>query len=81
MTIDEIKQLNKGEEIFFAGAYYEFSELKEYPHGFMVGIYDEKPKNNHIDYISHEKVLKVYPCNRCQGGGCFDCAGFGKYPM
>lgn len=62
-------------------AYYEFAELKEYPHGLMVGIYDEKPKNNHIDYISPERLLKVYPCNKCQGGGCLDCGGFGKFPM
>ena len=73
MKLDEAKQLRRKDEVFFAGSYYEFAELKEYPHGLMVGIYDEKPKNNHIDYISPERLLKVYPCSRCQGGGCLDC--------
>lgn len=80
MTTEDVLKLNKGDEVFFAGSYYEFAESKEFPHGIMVGIYDEKPKNNHIDYLKPDSLLKVYPCNRCQGGGCLDCGGFGKYP-
>ena len=49
MTIEEAQQLKPREEVFFAGSYYEFAKLKEYPHGLMVGIFDEKPKNNHVD--------------------------------
>jgi len=79
MSIDEVMSLQAKDEIFFAGSYYEFAELKEFPHGMMVGIYDEKPKSNHIDYLNPERLLKAYPCNRCQGGGCLDCGGFGKY--
>ena len=79
MAIDEVLSLNKGDEVFFAGSFYEFAELKEYPHGLMVGIYDEKQKTNHIDFLNPESLLKAYPCNRCQGGGCIDCNGFGKY--
>lgn len=81
MTIDQAKDLKPKDEVFFAGSYYEFAELKEFPHGIMVGVYDEKPKNNHIDYLKPDSLLKVYPCNRCQCGGCLDCGGFGKYPV
>jgi len=79
MKVDEAERLKKGDEVFFAGAYYDFAELKYLPHGVMVGIYDDKP-TNHIDYLNHENLSSVYPCNRCQGGGCLDCGGFGKYP-
>lgn len=79
MTTEKARTLKQGDEVYFAGAFYAFAELKEYPHGPMVGIYDERPKNNHIDYLSPDGLGEVLPCTRCQGGGCLDCSGFGKY--
>lgn len=79
MTTEEAQNLKTGEEVFYGKSYYEVAEIKEFPHGIMIGIYDEPP-TKHIDYLNPKNVMKVYPCNRCQGEGCLDCAGFGKYP-
>lgn len=80
MTTEEAQNLKTGEEVFYGKSYYEVAEIKKFPHGIMIGIYDEPP-GKHIDYLNPENIMKVYPCNRCQGGGCLDCSGYGKYPL
>jgi hypothetical protein len=72
-----IENLKVGEEIFYAGSFYEVSEIKDFPHGKMVGIFDEPP-SKHIDYLSPSSVNEVYPCYACQGGGCPTCSGYGR---
>jgi hypothetical protein len=69
--------MNKIKEVFFAGAFYEVAEIKRFPHGKMIGIYDEPP-SKHIDYLHPNSVHKVENCNNCQGCGCTVCNGFGK---
>ena len=71
------EKLEVGNEIFYAGAFYEVAEIKDFPHGKMIGIYDESP-SKHIDYLNPSSVSEVYPCNGCQGGGCPSCAGYGR---
>jgi hypothetical protein len=72
-----IENLKVGEEIFYASRFYEVAEIKEFPHGKMVGIFDEPP-SKHIDYLNPSSVNEVYPCNNCQGGGCPTCSGYGR---
>jgi len=79
MTQKDAEKLEQKDEVFFAGNFYEVSELPNFTNGFFIGIYDEPP-TKHIDYLNPKNVMKVYPCNKCQGGGCLDCGGFGKYP-
>jgi len=67
-----------GDFIFFSGSFFEVAEVKTFPHGEMIGIYDEKPKSNHVDYLNPSSVLLAQPCPSCQGGGCPTCGGFGK---
>lgn len=74
MNIEKAKQ---GNEIYYAGGFYEIAEIKEFPHGKMIGIFDEPP-TKHIDYLNPEIVSEVYPCYACQGGGCPVCGGYGK---
>ena len=74
MTKEQAKQ---GDEIYYAGRFYEIAEIKEFPHGKMIGIFDEPP-SKHIDYLNPEVVSEVYPCYACQGGGCPVCGGYGK---
>ncbi len=73
----KIEKVKVGEEIYFAANYYVVAEIKEFPHGKMVGIYDELP-SKHIDYLHASSVREVYPCNQCQGGGCHNCSGTGR---
>ena len=77
MTIETAKNLKQGNEVFYAGAFYKVAEIKEFPHGIMIGIYDE-PKSKHIDYLQPNSVNEVYPCYACQGGGCPVCSGYGR---
>jgi hypothetical protein len=72
-----VENLKAGEEIFYAGSFYEVAEIKDFPHGKMVGIFDEPP-SKHIDYLNPSSVNEVYPCNACQGGGCPTCSGYGR---
>ena len=69
--------VNAGDTIFFAGAFYEVAEIKTSILGDMVGIYDEPP-TKHIDYLNPDSVRIAYPCHTCQGGGCPTCGGYGK---
>lgn len=78
MTDNEARALNSGDEIFFGGAFYKVQELRQYPHGLMIGILDEYPINNHLDYLNPGSVSVVHPCNACQGGGCVTCNGYGR---
>lgn len=77
MTIEKAKDLKKGDEVFYAGAFYEVAEIKRFPHGVMIGIYDE-PKSKHIDYLQPDSVNEVVPCGSCQCGGCPVCGGYGR---
>ncbi len=71
------EKLKAGDEIYFAGSFYEVAEIKKFPHGEMIGIYDEPP-SKHIDYLNPHNVRRVYPCMGCQGQGCPACSGYGK---
>lgn len=76
MTAQEARELKQGEEVYYAGGFYEIAELKNFPHGLMIGIYDE-PGRVHVDYLSPESVNKVRSCNNCQNG-CPVCGGYGR---
>ena len=67
--------IKKGDWIFFAGSFFEVAEIKSFPHGEMIGIFDYP---NHIDYLNPNNVKLAYPCYACQGEGCPVCSGFGK---
>ena len=73
----DIEKLKQGDEVYYAGGFYTVAEIKDFPHGKMIGIYDE-PTIKHIDYLNPNSVNEVYPCNNCQGGGCPVCGGYGK---
>lgn len=77
MTKEKAKKLKSGDEVFFAGSFYQVAEIKEFPHGIMIGIYDD-PATKHIDYLNPKSCGEVLPCYACQGGGCPVCSGFGK---
>lgn len=68
--------MKKGDLIYYAGARYEIAEIKPFPHGDMIGIYDEPP-SKHIDYLQKSNVKKTIDCFDCQGGGCPTCNGYG----
>lgn len=78
MKHEQVQKLKQGDEVFYAGHFYEFAGLKFFPHGDMIGIYDEPPSSKHIDYLQPENVSEVMPCHACQGGGCPVCSGYGK---
>lgn len=46
-----------GDSVQFGGDIYEVAELKKFPHGWMVGIYDEPP-SRHIDYLNPKSLLR-----------------------
>jgi len=76
-TKEQIEDLNKRiKAVFYSEQYYEVAEFKQYPHGIMVGIYDEPP-TKHIDYLNISSVNEIYSCYNCQGGGCPTCQGYG----
>ncbi len=76
MTTEKGLELKEGDEVYFAGGFYKVAEIKEFPHGIMIGIYDEYG-TNHIDYLHPKDVRETYHCYACQGGGCPVCGGFG----
>lgn len=76
MTVETASNLKHGDEVFYAGAYYLVAEIKKFPHGVMIGIYDEL-NSKHIDYLQPHSVNEVIPCHACQGGGCPTCSGYG----
>lgn len=43
-----------GDFVDYAGAKYEIAEVTRFPHGVMLGIYDEPP-GKHVDYIHPPK--------------------------
>jgi hypothetical protein len=47
---------------------YEVADLKRFPHGFMVGIYDEPP-SKHVDYWNAESLTLATKCSVCDGSG------------
>jgi len=69
-----MSEIKNGDMVLFAGYFYEVAEVKDFPHGKMIGIFDEK-KTGHIDYVSPSSVSKLYPCNLCQKLGCIACVG------
>jgi hypothetical protein len=46
-----LKFATPGAMVNYAGSLYEVAHQKEFPHGTMVGIYDEPP-GDHVDYIN-----------------------------
>jgi len=77
MTNESAKKLRKGNRIYYAGGIYDFATLKEFPHGIMIGIYDEPP-TKHIDYLQPKNVDIIYHCPGCTGIWCPVCGGCGK---
>lgn len=72
-----MKELQDLTHVFFAGRFYEVAEIKKFPHGEMIGIYDETP-TKHIDYLNPDERINIaYHCNNCQGQGCPTCSGYG----
>lgn len=53
-------KIKKGDKVLFAGSYYEVAEVADFPHGPMIGIYDEPP-SKHIDYLNASSIKKVKP--------------------
>lgn len=78
MTTEKAMLLKEFDEVYFAENIYKVARVKEFPHGIMVGIYDERRHSNRIDYLKPESLGEVIPCNDCQGGGCPTCNGFGR---
>ena len=76
MTEEHIKKLRKGSKLYYAGAVYEFATIKKFPHGTMIGIYDEPP-TMHVDYIQPSNIDNAYNCPACIGNGCPMCNGTG----
>lgn len=77
MKDKKLKELRVADMVYYAGSIYKSAGLKDFPHGKMIGIYDEPP-SDHIDYLSPDSVSLVYPCYACQGGGCPVCSGQGE---
>lgn len=78
MTAEQHNRIKEGDEVYYAGDFYRVAEpSKEFPHGVMIGIYDEPP-TKHIDYLNPESVNEVLPCPECQGQGCPTCNGYGR---
>lgn len=50
--------IEAGDYVLYAGTIYKVAEIKDFPHGKMIGIYDEPP-SNHIDYVKPESVIKA----------------------
>ena len=46
-----LKRATPGSMVIYAGKEYEVAHQKEFPHGVMVGIYDEPP-GKHVDYVN-----------------------------
>ena len=46
-----IKYAVPGAQVVYASSVYEVAHQKTFPHGVMIGIYDEPP-SKHVDYIS-----------------------------
>ena len=44
-----------GSRVTYGKYSYEVAEIKKFPHGLMVGIYDEPP-SKHIDYLNLTSV-------------------------
>jgi len=64
MTTDELKNrvsklraecvlkfATTGATVEYAGSRYEVAHQRQFPHGVMIGIYDEPP-SKHVDYIN-----------------------------
>jgi hypothetical protein len=75
MKIENLEKVSPGDRVYFSGRFYEVAEIKEFPHGPMIGIYDEYP-SKHIDYLKPESVRPTAPCYACQNG-CPVCSGYG----
>jgi hypothetical protein len=44
---------------------YEVAEIRRFPHGFMVGIYDEPP-SKHVDFWNASSLTLAHKANRRQ---------------
>lgn len=53
-----IKRIKVGDWVEFGESKYEVAKLSEFPHGMMIGIYDEPP-SKHVDYINPSSVKLV----------------------
>ena len=56
-----LKKCEPGTMVKFGGGLYEVAHTKAFPHGVMVGIYDEPP-SKHVDYINPRSL--TVPCAR-----------------
>jgi hypothetical protein len=44
-------RIGHGARVFYGNTAYAVADIKLFPHGYMVGIYDEPP-SRHVDYLS-----------------------------
>lgn len=51
-----LKELKPGAFVNYANNKYEVAEIKHFPHGLMIGIYDEPEHSDHVDYINPVSV-------------------------
>lgn len=51
-----MKTIVPGAMVIYAGSKYEVAEVRKFPHGLMVGIYDEPP-SKHIDWLNWGSVV------------------------
>lgn len=51
--------IRAGDAVDYAGIVFLVADVKQFPHGPMVGIYDEPP-GKHVDYVKPESVM-VFP--------------------
>ena len=47
-----------GDQVKFGATTYEVADIKLFPHGKMIGVYDEPP-TKHIDYLHLNSIKKV----------------------
>lgn len=50
-----LKYATPGTKVMYAGSEWEVAHQKRFPHGMMIGIYDEPP-SKHVDYLNPESV-------------------------
>lgn len=75
--LKEIEENNDNKSVLvrFGGGNYEIAGVEKFPHGKMIGIYDERPVSDHVDYLNPSSVDLVVVC--CGNGGCGRCSGYG----
>lgn len=50
-----VKNAKPGMMVQYAGSMWECAGVKQFPHGPMIGIYDEPP-SKHVDYLNPQSI-------------------------